>query len=164
MMEMWKQIPIKEFNFYEVSNIGKVRNGNKLLKTNLSHGYPTVTLCNNGYRRTIRVYRLVALDGNKLNTHIGNLEWCTYKQNTKHAWEHGLKVFTEKMRVAVTKTILAEVDKQKKKVRCLKNGNLVAVYESACEAARQIKGSQPHISDCCNGKRNTHKGYRWEWE
>ena len=178
MMEMWAKIPIKEFNYYEVSNIGKVRNGNRTLKTSLSHGYPAVTLCNNGYRRTIRVYRLVALafienpkklpcinhkDGNKLNTHVGNLEWCTYGQNTKHAWEHGLKVFTEKMRTAVTKTILEEVDKQKKKVGCLKNGNLVAVYESACEAARQINGSQPHISDCCNGKRKTHKGYGWKW-
>lgn len=179
MMETWKQIPIQEFNFYEVSSSGRVRNGERLLKTNLSNGYPAVTLCNNGYRKTIRCYKLVALafienpdnlpcvnhkDGNKENTCVENLEWCTYGQNQKHAWNNGLIVFSENMKKAVTKTILAEVEKQKKKVGCFKDGRLVAVYESACEAARQIKGCQPHISDCCNGKRSTHKGYVWKWE
>lgn len=178
VIETWKSIPIKEFSFYEVSSFGRVKNGKRLLKTGLSHGYPAVTLCNNGYRKTIRVYRLVAIsflenpnnlpcinhkDGNKENSNVENLEWCTYGQNEKHAWNHGLIVFTENMKKSVTKTILKEVDKQKKKVKCLKNGVVIAVYESACDAARNIKGSQPHISDCCNGKRITHKGYKWEW-
>ena len=29
-------------------------------------------------------------DGNKLNNSIDNLEWCTYQENTCHAYKHGL--------------------------------------------------------------------------
>lgn len=30
------------------------------------------------------------LDGNKLNNHITNLEWCTYQENIHHAFDIGL--------------------------------------------------------------------------
>lgn len=30
-------------------------------------------------------------DGNKLNNCIDNLEWCTYSENTKHAYKNGLE-------------------------------------------------------------------------
>ena len=30
-------------------------------------------------------------DGNKLNNAIDNLEWCTYSENTKHAYDNGLE-------------------------------------------------------------------------
>ena len=71
----------------------------------------TYTLNNRGYysvgikRKTFMVHRLVALaflpnpenkpfvnhiDGNKLNNHIDNLEWCTCKENNLHARKTGL--------------------------------------------------------------------------
>ena len=30
-------------------------------------------------------------DGNKINNHISNLEWCTCSQNTRHAFDTGLR-------------------------------------------------------------------------
>ena len=71
----------------------------------------TYTLNNRGYhsvgirRKTHMVHRLVAqafvpnpdskpfvnhIDGNKLNNHVSNLEWCTVQENNQHARETGL--------------------------------------------------------------------------
>ena len=71
----------------------------------------TYTLNNRGYysvgikRKTHMVHRLIAkaflpnpgnlpfvnhLDGNKLNNHVDNLEWCTVQENNLHARQTGL--------------------------------------------------------------------------
>ena len=67
-----------------------------------SNGYLIVTLDG----KQLSVHRLVAThflpnpynysqvnhkDGNKLNNHYSNLEWCTEKQNIQHAFETGLR-------------------------------------------------------------------------
>jgi len=69
-------------------------------------GYYKTQLVKNGDRFYYRVHRLVALtflppmpidkihinhkDGNKINNHFSNLEWCTIKENNQHAWRLGL--------------------------------------------------------------------------
>lgn len=89
---------------YRVSNTGKVYS---LLKNKILKGWISLF----GYRRhdikgkSISTHRLVALtfipnpenkphinhkDGNKLNNNVGNLEWCTPKENTEHAIKSGL--------------------------------------------------------------------------
>lgn len=67
----------------------------------LSGGYLQVMLCNEDGKRIWRINRLVAtvflpnpdnlpevnhLDGDPLNNHVNNLEWCTRSQNMKHLY------------------------------------------------------------------------------
>ncbi len=77
-----------------------------ILKPVLINGYMSVTLCEFGeVRKHIKVHRLVALhflnnpkkypqinhiDGNKLNNHCSNLEWCNQEHNMQHAHAMGL--------------------------------------------------------------------------
>lgn len=70
------------------------------------HGYYYVSLSKDGLHQSVTVHRLVAKtfhpislfenaqvnhkDGNKLNNHYLNLEWCTAKENIQHAVRTGL--------------------------------------------------------------------------
>lgn len=94
---------------YHVTESGDVLslwfNKCKSLKQNKSHcGYLLVCL-NANKRQTLSVHRLVAkayipnpdnkpevnhIDGNKLNNHYTNLEWCTRKENVIHSFTNGL--------------------------------------------------------------------------
>ena len=55
----------------------------------------------------------------------------------------------------------------KKKVNQFdKLNNLLFTYNSVAEAAKAIKGSSSHITECCNNKpkRKTHKGFIWKYK
>lgn len=103
---------MKDINKYEgkyaVTKCGKIWSyqRKKFLKPTPNHnGYLRVCLRNNGDRKTFSVARLVAfayipksklkkyvnhIDGNKKNNHVENLEWCTARENIRHAWDNGL--------------------------------------------------------------------------
>ena len=105
----WKQIA--EFPNYEVSDTGLVRNkANKILKFfKQNSGYLVATLSNEELKSAKRtIHRLVAKafienpeglpevnhkDGNKLNNEASNLEWCSKRQNIRHAINTGLTVY-----------------------------------------------------------------------
>lgn len=68
-------------------------------------GYPAFTPCVGGKKRTLYLHRIMArlfvqnpdgkphvnhIDGNKENFSPDNLEWCTHKENMRHAFESGL--------------------------------------------------------------------------
>lgn len=105
-LENYRLIP--GFEGYAVTTHGSVFSylSDKWLKPSLSRqGYYMVSLRKDaGYYRT-SVHRLVALayvdnpdskpqvnhiDGNKLNNHVDNLEWCTQAENQQHANRTGL--------------------------------------------------------------------------
>jgi len=106
-MEIWKKI--KEYEgIYEVSNKGRIKNTEKILKpSTATTGYKKIELSRNGKRKSYKVHRLVALmflgenpsgktiinhkDGNPINNHVENLEWCNQSYNMQHAYDTGLK-------------------------------------------------------------------------
>lgn len=119
-MEIWKDVLGYE-GYYQVSNLGRVksldrvvlRKGHnmnlkgKIIKPQLNEfGYQMVVLIKMAKSKSIKIHQLVAnafipnpenlpcinhKDGLKRNNHATNLEWCTYSQNHKHAYDMGLK-------------------------------------------------------------------------
>lgn len=185
-MEKWKDV--KDTN-YQVSNLGKVRNKSNgyVIKQQLSHrGYWLVRIKDkNGKKRSFSVHRLVAIafvsnpkayseinhiDGDKSNNNRSNLQWCTRGQNIQHAWDNGLRRFTEKTREAVlenikkaqTPDVLARKRyPRSKKTLCVETGQ---VFKSMKEAADFVGAHEQNIQECCasNGRR-TAKGFHWEY-
>jgi hypothetical protein len=111
--EIWKDVPGFE-GLYSVSNLQRVRSnkrkssgsyftvGDKILRPGVhSYGYPKFTLCKDGKLHYLQLHRIMALafipnpdnlpcinhiDNDPKNNSIENLEWCTWKHNTRQAY------------------------------------------------------------------------------
>ena len=160
-MEIWKKI--ETFNHHECSTYGNVRNikTGKILKgSKSSRGYTQFCISEFGKRHLVFGHRLVAetfienkdnkpfvnhVDGNKMNNHIENLEWCTPAENDSHA-------------VNVLKLNIHGVNK--KKVKCIETG---VIYSSTAEAGLNIGVSDSMISMVCRGIKNSAKGYHLKY-
>ncbi len=100
-MEEYKQII--DFDNYEVSNLGNVRNikTGRILKGSVNnHGYLIVGLFKNNKRKNKKIHRLIAEafienpenkpfvdhnDGNKTNNNINNIRFATVSENGQNA-------------------------------------------------------------------------------
>ena len=96
--------------YYTVSKTGEVisykqKKPRKMKPSLHRDGYHRVTLYANHNHRLTTIHRLVLqafkkkprgkdyanhIDGDKLNNHIDNLEWCTRSENQTHMWAMGL--------------------------------------------------------------------------
>lgn len=162
-------VTIKGYPNYSIDKSGNIYNinGHKLSYYISHNGYLNVTLYNDGVNKKFRVHRLVAQhflkhdanrlfvnhkDGNKLNNKVDNLEWCTPKENTKHAIESGLRVSKK-----------GQEHKLSKKIRATyKDGN-VQYFFGTRDIERKLGVNRKYICRVLNGKRNHHKGVKYEY-
>ena len=186
--EVWKPIPNYE-GLYEASNFGRIKsfgrfikcrsNSNRFLKGRVikpgkhPRGYLHVILCKEGNLKKCFIHRLVYesfveeipegmqvnhIDENKENNFVfvnpdgsvnlqkSNLNLMTSRENTN--WGTANQRRSEKLSRPVYQYTLDYV--------------LVRVWPSTKECGRN-GFSQSNVSDCCLGKRKTHKGFLWSY-
>ena len=184
-IEEWRDIKGFE-GLYQISDWGRVKSlerdkigGNqfgicimhtkeKIMKPfSNQHGRLQIDLKTNGERETILVHKLVAetfipnpnsyenihhIDRNPQNNRVENLMWM---DESEHKAMHSAERFSK---IVYQYTL---------------DGELVAVWKSASEAARQLGYTKSAICKCCNGGFflhdiwnicETYKGYRWSYE
>ena len=162
---MWKKFIYEgQETDYSVSTEGEVRKDttNYILSQSSQQDYKFVGLIINGKQKRMRVHRMVALtfidnpdnkpyvnhiNGNRSDNNVENLEWATPSENTQHAVNTGL--FKSGRTRAVIQYNL--------------NGEQMATFESASEAARQTGGSQSKITMCCRRQRDSANDYQWRY-
>ena len=167
---------------YKVSNLGKIlslnykNTGKAELKkpSEDKDGYLTVQLWKKGEYKKCSVHRLVAetflpnpenlpqvnhKDENKTNNFVflnedgtvnkekSNLEWKSPKDNNNHGTRN------ERIAKALSKPVL----------QLSLSGELIREWPSIAECGRN-GFDQSHVCRCCQGKRKTHKGFRFMYK
>lgn len=175
--EIWKDVKGYE-KHYKISNYGRVLSCGKnvwnrfayiyrdnfILKKRNNLGYNVVVLYLNGKRNVVKVHRIVAehfianpenkpfvnhIDGNRENNRIDNLEWCTAKENVRHAWATGL----------------AKAKKCKPvEMKDKETGDTIKCFNSVKEASEYLQCSKSNIQACCSGRQLTCKGYKFSYK
>lgn len=186
--EEWRTVP--NWDCYEISNLGRVKGKRRVIRKGKNeyvrepkllkpqkdkHGYYYIWLKQDGRRKNAKVHRLVCeafvpnhegkpcvnhKDNNPSNNKVENLEWVTMQENTDWMIKQGR---FKRNKHWLDKLHETQRDRFYKGVKGtdVKTGNVI-VFESVNSVAK--KGFQPScVSNCCNGKRATHKGYKWEF-
>ncbi|ASN70283.1 putative HNH homing endonuclease [uncultured Caudovirales phage] len=179
MLEQWKDIDGYE-GIYQISDHGRVKNRNGLIMAaRINKGYLMVNLNKHRKCKTYAIHRLVAkhfiknplgkrevnhLDENKLNNNVDNLQWATSKENANWGTRN-IRISEYVKRNPITILHRQGYDKRKKAVIQLDpiTEEIVSRYESTIAASIAVGCNNGKISECCNGKRKSTRGYLWRF-
>ncbi|MBN6186345.1 NUMOD4 domain-containing protein [Aneurinibacillus aneurinilyticus] len=185
-MEEW--VPIKDFeNQYEISRSGVVRRieSGKILKASLAkNGYLMVSLWKENKGTSKYIHRLLAesfiqktnpnytvvnhKDGNKTNNCLSNLEWCSYGDNNKHAYDTGLKVVSENVIKSISSRARIRNKNNNFRSKPVLATNLITgetrSFISVKEAAETLGANRCSIDRVLKGKRSKCKGFSFKYK
>lgn len=186
--EEWRIIN-DTLGYFVISNLGRVvalsryvnrcKVGGWMTKPHLmsikinNSGYAVIHLMTIGVDINKTIHRLVAeafipnpnnhphidhIDGDKTNNVASNLRWVSRSMNM-------LNPIT---RMRNSKARIGKPASNKKAVVQLKDGKIVAKYESATDACKTLGLSGGTLCDCCKNQKHTYKGFNWmylsDWE
>jgi hypothetical protein len=170
--ETWKNI--EDFENYEVSNLGRIKNTKtgRILKPCKSGGYIVVGLSKTKVK-TMQLHRLVAkafipnpenkphvnhIDKNPLNNNVTNLEWNTALENNLHKCK-GLTQTTNQNKCVY------RIDKDTNKVlEKYKSIELAGIWLYDNNLAKNIHSGRTNVSNMIRGVYKSSFGYKWELE
>ena len=160
MKEIQKEI--KDFENYEISNLGRIRNKEtKLIRKQSSHkdGYNRIVLIKDNKNYIKTVHRLVAItfipnpnnlsdvdhiDNNKLNNNVENLQWLSHKDNMCKMRKDDNGNLIQKLKRTC---YLKKVNNQKlTKKRCYIFNDIIFIkYEDIMNYLGKVKASTGHF-------------------
>lgn len=151
-------------NVYSNSSGSGVRKGIRKPSVD-KDGYNCMILCNKYKKTAIKIHRVVAqlyipnplnkpcinhIDGNKQNNHISNLEWCTRSENSKHAYDTGLRKPTD---------WTTKIHSSSKKVMCIETEE---VFDSINIASKKKNIASSSIRHNISGRYKNAGGFTWK--
>jgi len=153
------------------NNIMQKFNAKNLLPNLDTTGYYRISLCKNHIHKKTSVHRLIALhfipnpenkpevnhiNGIKTDNRIENLQWNTYSENIKHAYDNNLRQSAWKGKTGSLNNF------SKKVLQFDLQNNFIAEYESITEAT--IKTNITTIGRVCSGKVKKNKYFIWRFK
>lgn len=170
-----KDIPWYEW-LYSIDiewNVYSYRRKKFMTQRDNTRWYLIVWLYKNKKLFSPKVHRLVLLtyqwestltvnhkDGNKKNNHISNLEYCTSKENTRHAYHVLWIQRTIKQRETWWNSCRKRFSK--KIGQYYKNGILIKFWHNANDTEKEwfIPSC---ITKCCRNERKSHRNFIWKY-
>lgn len=169
---------------YQISNLGRIKSLIRkgvtketiLISSISTHGYYQITLSLKKKSKTFRIHRLIAksfipnimnkreinhIDGNKLNNHVSNLEWCTRSENISHAFKTGLSKISTAQKESIANNMrkrIGDKNPKSKKVIDLATG---IIYGSAVDAAKIFNIKPSTLISRLNGTNSNNTTLRY---
>lgn len=160
--EIWKIVA--DFPKYKACLEGKIKSFQNRIPIIMStyiteDGYEKVGLRNDTGHHDVNVHRIIAntfipnpkdlpfvdhIDGRRAYNHVENLRWVTEKENSENKRDDFVPYSRKIMQLDLER-------------------NMIAVYKSAVEAAKNLPVGPAAIRKCANGGSKTSAGYIWEY-